>query len=111
MREDNDLAEQQCTACRGGVAPLTPEQIKPYSEKLGSDWEVHEDHHLEKAFRFDDFVQALDFTNKVGRLAEEQNHHPNIFLTWGCTKIQIWTHKINGLHENDFILAAKIDHL
>jgi 4a-hydroxytetrahydrobiopterin dehydratase len=72
---------------------------------------VVDGHHLEREFRFDDFRQALDFVNEVGELAEEQGHHPDIYLSYGKAKVQLWTHKIKGLHENDFILAAKIDAL
>ena len=68
-----------------------------------------DDHHLDKTFRFPDFVSALRFTNRVGDLAEEQNHHPEIHLGWGRVRIEIWTHKIDGLTESDFVLAARID--
>jgi len=78
---------------------------------LSQDWIVTNEHHLEKEYRFKDFAQALEFVNKVGRLAEYQGHHPDIYLSWGRVKLTLWTHKIGGLHKNDFILAAKADEL
>ncbi|MBI4457017.1 MAG: 4a-hydroxytetrahydrobiopterin dehydratase [Acidobacteria bacterium] len=104
----NRLAEKKCVPCRGGVPPLTPEQIKPLQQQV-SGWEVVENHHLKKQFKFPDFKQALDFANRVGAIAEEQDHHPDICFGWGKAEIITWTHKVNGLTENDFILAAKID--
>jgi len=76
---------------------------------ISQEWKVVGEHHLEREFKFKDFAAALAFTNKVGALAEAEGHHPDICLSWGKVKVIIWTHKINGLHENDFILAAKID--
>ena len=103
------LIKQQCTPCRGGVDPLRDEDIQPYLKQLEAGWKVTDDRKLEKTFKFKNFREALEFTNKVGHLAETQQHHPDIHLTWGKVKIQLWTHKIGGLHENDFILAAAID--
>jgi 4a-hydroxytetrahydrobiopterin dehydratase len=97
--------------CEKGAEPLKGEEIEKQAKELDSDWRVVDEHHLEREFKFDDFRQALDFVNEVGELAEEQGHHPDIYLSYGKVKIQLWTHKINGLHENDFILAAKIDAL
>ena len=105
----SDLAEGTCIPCRGGVPPLTEEEIKPLRQRLGGDWKVVENHHLEKEYAFDDFAGALAFTNAVGAIAEEQGHHPDIALSWGKVGVTIWTHKIDGLTESDFILAAKID--
>jgi len=107
----SELAKQTCEACKGGIPPFDEEDIKEYMEKLGGDWTVIENHHIEKEFKFDDFVQALAFTNKVGELAEQQGHHPDILLSWGKVKITTWTHKIDGLFSADFVLAAKIDEL
>jgi 4a-hydroxytetrahydrobiopterin dehydratase len=104
-----DLASMQCVPCRGGIPPLTHEEIAPYLEDLGDDWRVVEDHHLEKEYRFKDFREALAFTNRVGELAEEVGHHPDIELSWGRVKLTIFTHKIKGLHEGDFVFAAKAD--
>ncbi|OHB61800.1 MAG: hypothetical protein A2Y76_08080 [Planctomycetes bacterium RBG_13_60_9] len=105
------LKERHCEPCEGDVEPLRSEEIRRLSKELAPDWWVAEEHHLEREFTFDDFRQALDFVNEVGELAEQEGHHPDIHLSYGKVKIQLWTHKINGLHENDFILAAKIDAL
>ncbi len=102
------LAEQTCVPCLGGVPPLTEGQIRPLASQVDR-WNVMENHHIEKDFKFPDFKAALDFVNRVGAIAEEQGHHPDIYLAWGKTGIKIWTHKIDGLTESDFILAAKID--
>jgi 4a-hydroxytetrahydrobiopterin dehydratase len=99
----------ECIPCKGGVAPLKGEEIKKLQRKIGADWNVVEEHHLEKSFSFKDFRQSLDFTNRVGELAETQGHHPDIYLGWGKVKLTIWTHKIDGLTESDFIFAAKVD--
>jgi 4a-hydroxytetrahydrobiopterin dehydratase len=104
------LAEKTCVPCRGGVPPLTEEEIKPLAHQLSS-WKVVENHHLEREFKFPDFKSALAFVNEVGAVAEEQGHHPDIYLAWGKVAITIWTHKINGLTESDFIMAAKLDRL
>ncbi len=105
------LADKQCVPCKKGAEPLKGEEIRRLSKELAPGWYVAEEHHLEREFKFEDFRQALDFVNEVGELAEEQGHHPDIYLSYGKVKIQLWTHKINGLHENDFIMAAKIDAL
>ena len=105
----SELAEGTCLPCRGGVPPLKGEELDALKEKLGNDWQIINEHHLEKEYIFADFRQALDFTVKVGELAENQGHHPDIYLAWGKVKLIIWTHKIDGLTESDFILAAKAD--
>jgi len=105
----SELAKQSCTPCRGGVPPLEGDAIARLQEQLGRDWKVVDGHHLERTFAFDDFAQALGFTNRAGAIAEEQGHHPDIHLAWGSVRITIWTHKIDGLTESDFILAAKVD--
>jgi 4a-hydroxytetrahydrobiopterin dehydratase len=105
------LSSRECVPCRGGVPPLeTAEQARLLSQ-LGNGWRVIDGHHLEKEYTFPDFRQALQFTNRVGELAEEQGHHPDIHLAWGLVRLTIWTHKIDGLTESDFILAAKADTL
>lgn len=105
------LSEQTCVPCRGGVPPLQGEELERLRQELGGDWQVVDGHHLNKTYSFPDFARALHFTNRVGALAEEQGHHPDIFLTWGKVGVTIWTHKIDGLTESDFVLAAKIDRL
>ena len=105
----SDLANKSCIPCRGGVPPLKGTQLADLQEKLKNDWKIINEHHLEKEYSFKNFKEALDFTIKVGELAENQDHHPDIFLTWGKVKVTIWTHKIDGLTESDFIFAAKAD--
>ena len=107
----SELAQLECIPCRGGVPPLKGKELEELQRKLGQQWRVVEEHHLEKEFISPDFRTALEFTNMVGELAEVQGHHPNIHLAWGKVKITIWTHKIDGLTESDFVLAAKIDEL
>ena len=103
------LAQKTCIPCRGGVPPLKGEELEALQEKLGNDWQIKNEHHLEKEYIFPDFRQALDFTVKVGEVAENQGHHPDIYLSWGKVKLTIWTHKIDGLTKSDFIFAAKAD--
>ena len=103
------MAGESCVPCRGGVPPLTHDEIQPLQQELGNGWSVVDDHHLTKDFTFPDFVTALAFTNRVGQIAEHEGHHPDIQLSWGHVGITIWTHKINGLTRSDFILAAKIE--
>jgi len=106
----SELTKKQCVPCRGGVPPLTADQIIPLIDQLHG-WEVIQNHHLYKAWSFPDFVSALAFVNRVGELAEREGHHPDIYLTWGRVEIKIYTHKIDGLTESDFVLAAKIDEI
>jgi len=106
----SELAERQCVPCRGGVPPLQGDELKALAAQLAG-WEVIDGHHLQRTYKFKDFREALDFVNRVGELAEEQGHHPDICFGWGKAEISIWTHKINGLTESDFVLAAKIDKL
>lgn len=105
------LAEKRCIPCRLASEPLRGEEIQKRIRRLQTGWTLVGQHHLQREFTFQDFRQALDFVNQVGELAERENHHPDILLTYGKTVIHVWTHKINGLHENDFILAAGIDAL
>ncbi len=98
-----------CVPCQGGMPPLKGKELKTLQNQLGNDWKVIDEHHLEKEWELDDFQTALDFTNRIGSLAEEQGHHPDIYLTWGKVGVKMWTHKIDGLTDSDFILAAKID--
>ena len=105
------LSQKTCIPCRGGVPPLGGKELDSLHLELGNEWLLVEEHHLKKLYKFTNFLEALEFTNKVGNLAEEQNHHPDINLAWGEVEIKIWTHKINGLTESDFIFAAKSDEL
>ena len=102
------LVDRQCVPCRGGVPPLQGEALRKFSAEL-PDWKVIEEHHLAKSFAFPDFRRALDFVNRVGEVAEQQGHHPDLMLSWGKVDVVIFTHKIRGLTESDFILGAKID--
>jgi 4a-hydroxytetrahydrobiopterin dehydratase len=106
-----ELAEKKCAACKGGIPPIEGQELQKYMQELGGGWKAVHEHHLEKEFTFSDFKEALKFTNKVGDLAEEEGHHPDLHLSWGKVRVVLWTHKINGLSESDFILAAKIDKL
>ena len=107
----SELASKQCVPCRGGVPPLQGDELATFQVQLDGGWQVIQAHHLEREYRFDDFRQALDFTVRVGEMAEVQGHHPDLFLTWGLVKVTIWTHKIDGLTESDFVFAAKVDQL
>ncbi|HEY6765304.1 MAG TPA: 4a-hydroxytetrahydrobiopterin dehydratase [Candidatus Sulfotelmatobacter sp.] len=104
------LADKQCVPCRGGVPPLKGKELGEMLKNVPR-WQTVDEHHLTREFKFPDFKQALDFVNKVGTVAEEQGHHPDILLAWGKAGITLWTHKIDGLTESDFIMAAKIDRL
>lgn len=106
----SDLASKTCVPCRGGVPPLAGKELESLSAQVPK-WHIVDGHHISRHFEFPDFRQALAFVNKVGEIAEEQGHHPDILLSWGKAGITTWTHKINGLTESDFILAAKIDRL
>ena len=107
----NDLANKECVPCKGGVPPLKGEDLQNLSKEISSEWNVVDEHHLEREYSFNDFKDALKYTNLVGEMAEEQGHHPDIYLAWGKVKIVVWTHKIDGLTERDFIFAAKADSL
>ena len=107
----SDLASKECVPCKGGVPPLAGDDLNQLMSRLGGGWRVVDEHHLEKDFPFPDFREALDFTNRVGELAEAQGHHPDIYLAWGKVRMDIWTHKIKGLSESDFVFSAKADRL
>ena len=104
------LAEKHCVPCRGGVPPLKGNALEGMKSQV-SGWDVVNEHHIQKTFTFPDFQNALDFVNRVGTIAEQEGHHPDLYLAWGKVEVKIWTHKIDGLTESDFILAAKIDQL
>ena len=103
------LTSKQCVPCSRKTPRLDSAAIQPLRGQLGEGWNVVDGHHLEKEYAFRDFKEALAFTNRVGAVAEEQGHHPDILLRWGKVKLTVWTHSIDGLSENDFILAAKAD--
>ncbi|MBF0276841.1 MAG: 4a-hydroxytetrahydrobiopterin dehydratase [SAR324 cluster bacterium] len=104
-----ELAQKECVPCKGGVPALIKNEQEALLEQLGNGWKVFEEHHLEKEYDFKNFQDALKFTNEIGEIAEKQGHHPDIYLAWGKVKLHVWTHKINGLTESDFIYAAKAD--
>jgi len=104
------LAEKHCVPCRGGVQPLRGAELAPFAEQL-PDWTIVEEHHITKSFVFPDFKTGLDFVNRVGEVAEAEGHHPDLCLAWGKVDVTIYTHKIRGLTESDFVMAAKIDRL
>lgn len=105
-----ELASRDCVPCRGDVPPLERKEIESLLRELNG-WEVVEGHHLRKSYEFENFRASLEFVNRTGELAESVGHHPDIFFGWGHAEVSIWTHKIDGLTESDFILAAKIDAL
>jgi len=108
-----ELSRLKCVACRGGEPKLTDSEIVELREQIQG-WqlkEIDDVSRLEKVFKFKDFAAALAFTNKVGAIAEEEDHHPLIVLEWGRVTVQWWTHVVKGLHKNDFIMAAKTDEL
>ena len=105
------LAARECLPCKGDVPALSGQTLQSLSAQLGHDWQVINEHHLEKEFSFPDFRQALNFTNLVGAIAEAHAHHPDVYLAWGRVRLTSWTHKVDALTENDFILAAKIESL
>jgi len=106
----SDLASKHCVPCRGGVPPLAGQELANLSAQL-PDWRVVEGHHIEKSFAFPNFKSALAFVNRIGQVAEEQGHHPDICFGWGNVKVTLFTHKISGLTESDFIMAAKVEQL
>ena|ERR1700722_11512863 len=108
---NSELAKKECKPSQGGTPPLKGEVLKKMLNALGGGWQVLDEQKLEKEYKFPNFAEALKFVNRVGEVAEKENHHPDIYFTWGQARIQIWTHKIQGLTESDFILAAKIDEL
>jgi 4a-hydroxytetrahydrobiopterin dehydratase len=111
MKMTSDLARMECKPCKGGIPPMAEPVLSEWMHKLGGGWQLVEGHHLEKTYRFKDFRQALAFTNRVGELAESVGHHPDLHLAWGKVELTVWTHKIGGLSETDFVFAARCDAL
>lgn len=105
-----ELSDKTCVPCKGGTPPIKGRELEELSKQVPQ-WKLVNEHHMARTFTFPDFKQALGFVNRVGEIAEEQGHHPDILLTWGKVEITFWTHKINGLSESDFIMAAKVDRL
>ena len=111
MEETCSLTDRECIPCKGGVAPLRGKNLVKLHEELGSNWEIISSHHLERTFNFDSYADAVNFTNEVARIAEDQGHHPDIYLGYSEVKVQVWTHKSDGLTDNDFVFAAKVNQL
>ncbi len=105
----SSLAEQECVPCKGGVPPLSEDESAKLSEHLQEAWQVVDNHHLDRSWEFPDFASAMGFTNSPGAICEQQNHHADFELGWGRVRAVIYTHKIDGLTESDFVLAAKFD--
>ena len=103
------LADNTCIPCRGGVPPVPADRAQALLKELGRGWSLNQAGHLERLYTFSDFAQALTYVNKVGAVAEAEGHHPDLYLAWGKCTVEIWTHKINGLTESDFYMAAKAD--
>lgn len=106
-----DLEKKKCTPCTAGTVPIKGKALLELKKQLKEGWNIVDEHHLEKEYKLKNFKEALALTCEIGRIAEEEGHHPVITLTWGKVIVKIWTHKIDGLSENDFILAAKCDRL
>jgi len=102
------LADRTCIPCKGGTPPLTHTQIAPLQAQLEG-WQVEGDKKLIKSFKVKNFLEAVDFVNRITPVAEAENHHPDLYVRWGEVRVDLWTHKINGLTESDFYMAAKID--
>lgn len=107
----SDLANRECVPCKGGVPPMTVQEAEGMKSGVNADWDVIDGHHLERVWTFRDFESALDFVNAAGAICEQQGHHADFEFGWGRVKALIWTHKIDGLTESDFILAAKFDEI
>jgi len=107
----SDLASRDCVPCKGDVPPLSGQALDDLAAQLDEGWNVVDGHHLEKEFRFGNFIDALAFTNRVGEMAEAQGHHPDLHLSWGKVRVEVWTHTIDGLTESDFVWAAKCERL
>ncbi len=104
-----ELTDKTCGACADAEESFSADEIAEYTPRIDDDWDVVNNHHLERSFDFDNFQQALDFVNEVGALAENEGHHPDLYLTWGEARVKIWTHSVDGLTEADFVFAAKTD--
>ncbi len=103
-----ELANKECVPCRGGTPPLSGDAVRDLLREL-DEWTVEQEYHLTRTYKLPDFAKSLAFVNRIGGIAEQQNHHPDIYLAWGKVRVEVWTHKIKGLTESDFIFAAKVD--
>ncbi len=103
-----ELVNKQCVPCRGGTPPLSGDKVRDLLRELDG-WTVEQEYHLTRTYKLPDFAKSLAFVNRIGGIAEQQNHHPDIYLAWGTVRVEGWTHKIKGLTESDFIFAAKVD--
>ncbi|MFQ5991564.1 MAG: 4a-hydroxytetrahydrobiopterin dehydratase [Nitrospiraceae bacterium] len=103
------LADNKCVPCRGGVPPMESARVQEFLQQLNRGWQVNKEGHLERLFTFKNFAEALAYVNKLGAIAEDEGHHPDLYLAWGKCRVELWTHKINGLTESDFYMAAKAD--
>ena len=104
-----DLSEKKCTPCEGGIPPLDPKEIDELKVHIKNDWEIPGNKKLTKEYSFVNYKHTMDFVNKAAQLAEEEGHHPVMHVYYGRVVVELWTHAINGLSENDFIMAYKID--
>lgn len=111
MKPTCDLTTKHCIPCQGGTPPLTSQEVQNFLEQLQNHWQLNTHGHLYKQYPFKDFISAMAFANHIAHIAEQEGHHPNLTIAWGSCAVEIWTHKINGLTESDFILAAKIESL
>ena len=103
------LSEKDCVPCKGGTPPLTEEESDELSKHIDDDWDVVDNHHLDRIWKFPDFASALEFTVRLGEICEHQDHHADFEVGWGRVRTVVYTHKIDGLTESDFVLAAKFD--
>lgn len=109
--EPNDLATKKCVPCEAGTIPFGPLELRKLMAKIRPEWRLLADHELHREFPFPDFKSAVAFANRIAELADAEGHHPVLTISWGLLVVELWTHAIDGLSENDFILAAKIDTL
>lgn len=103
------LVNKACIPCQGGVPPLPAEEVQKLLKEVGKNWILNQEGHLYKEYTFKDFKSTMNFANKVAEISEKEGHHPDLRIAWGKCAIEIWTHKIGGLTESDFILGAKIE--
>lgn len=106
-----NMQESSCKPCSEAILPVTGDDLQALTSRISSKWRVIDEHHIENDYTFKDFRTALDFANRVGGIAEELNHHPDLHVSWGKVRVTSWTHKVNGLTESDFVLANRIDKL